>query len=83
VCALPRGHLGDGGKVYRVTSHWEVRSKPFTQEFEAFAVTMTPEMRFNRSGLTLGLNDLGMYIMRFDYLKAGDVRLSFDSLVWV
>ncbi len=40
VCALPRGRRSNDGKVYRVTPPWEGRSKHFTQEFEAFAVTL-------------------------------------------
>ena len=48
VCALPRGRRGDNNKVYRVTPPWEGRSKHFTQEFEAFALTLMREMPVKR-----------------------------------
>ncbi len=50
VCALPQGRRGDDGKVYRVIPPWEWRSKHFTQEFEAFAVTLMCEMPVKRAG---------------------------------
>jgi transposase len=50
VCALPRGHRSNDGKVYRVASPWEGRCKHFTQEFEAFAVTLMREMPVKRAG---------------------------------
>jgi hypothetical protein len=37
-------------KVYRLTPPWEGRSKHFTQEFEAFAVTLMREMPLRRAG---------------------------------
>jgi hypothetical protein len=52
VCALPRGRRGDDSKVYRVTPPWEGRSKHFTQEFEAFALTLMREMPVKRAGDT-------------------------------
>ncbi len=50
VCALPRGRRAHDGKMYRVTPHWEVRSEHFTQEFEAFALTLMREMPVKRAG---------------------------------
>ena len=55
VCALPRGRRGDDSKVYRVTPPWEGRSKHFTQEFEAFAMTLMREMPVKRAGQILGV----------------------------
>ena len=54
VCALLRGRRGDDGKVYRVTPLWEGRSKHFTQEFEAFAVTLMREMPVKPASQILG-----------------------------
>jgi transposase len=79
VCALPRGRRGDAGKVYRVTPPWEGRSKHFTQEFEAFAVTLMREMRVKRAGQILGESDTRMWRMLFAHVKAAHARLSFAS----
>ena len=81
VCALPRGRRGDDGKVYRVTPPWEGRSKHFTQEFEAFAVTLMREMPVKRAGQILGESDTRMWRMLFAHVKAAYERLSFDNVV--
>jgi len=83
VCALPRGRRGDDGKVYRVTPPWEGRSKHFTQEFEAFAVTLMREMPVKRAAQILGESDTRMWRMLFAHVKAAHARLSFDTVVWV
>jgi transposase len=83
VCALPRGRRGDDGKVYRVTPPWEGRSKHFTQEFEAFAVTLMREMPVKRAGEILGESDSRMWRMLFAHVKAAYARLSFENVVWV
>mgnify|MGYP003346148303 CR=1 FL=1 len=54
VCALPRGRRANDGTVYRMTPPWEGRSKHFTQEFEAFALTLMREMPVKRAGEILG-----------------------------
>jgi len=83
VCALPRGRRGDDGKVFRVTPPWEGRSKHFTQEFEAFALTLMREMPVKRAGQILGESDSRMWRMLFAHVKAAHDRLSFDNVVWV
>ena len=83
VCALPRGRRGDDSKVYRVTPPWEGRSKHFTQEFEAFALTLLREMPVKRAGQILGESDTRMWRMLFAHVKAAHARLSFDNVVWV
>ena len=83
VCALPRGRRSNDGKVYRVTPPWEGRSKHFTQEFEAFAVTLMREMPVKRAGQILGESDTRMWRMLFAHVKAAHARLSFDTVVWV
>jgi len=83
VCALPRGSRGDDSKVYRVTPPWEGRSKHFTQEFEAFALTLMREMPVKRAGQILGESDTRMWRMLFAHVKAAHARLSFDNVVWV
>ena len=44
VSALPRGRRSPDGKIYRVTPPWEGRSKHFSQEFAAFALTLRREL---------------------------------------
>ena len=83
VCALPRGRRGDDSKVYRVTPPWEGRSKHFTQEFEAFALTLMREMPVKRAGQILGESDTRMWRMLFAHVKAAHARLSFENVVWV
>jgi len=83
VCSLPRGRRGDDGKVFRVTPPWEGRSKHFTQEFEAFALTLMREMPVKRAGQILGESDSRMWRMLFAHVKAAHDRLSFDNVVWV
>ncbi len=57
VSALPRGRRCDDGKVYRVTPPWEERSKHFTLEFEASAVTLMREMPVKCAGQIFGKSD--------------------------
>ena len=83
VCALPRGRRSNDGKVYRVTPPWEGRSKHFTQDFEAFAVTLMREMPVKRAGQILGESDTRMWRMLFAHVKAAYERSSFDNVVWV
>ena len=83
VCALPRGRRGDDSKVYRVTPPWEGRSKHFTQEFEAFALTLMREMPVKRAGQILGESDTRMWRMLFAHVKAAYERLNFENVVWV
>ena len=80
VCALPRGRRSNDGKVYRVTPPWEGRSKLFTQEFEAFAVTLMREMPVERAGQILGESDTRMWRMLFAHVKAAYKRYRFDDV---
>ncbi len=66
-----------------MTSPWEGRSKHFTQEFEAFAVTLMREMPVKRTGQILGESDSRMWRMLFAHVKAAHARLSFEDVVWV
>ena len=83
VCALPRGRRANDGTVYRMTPPWEGRSKHFTQEFEAFALTLMREMPVKRAGEILGESDSRMWRMLFAHVKAAYERLSFENVVWV
>jgi transposase len=81
VCALPRRRRSNEGKVYRVTQPWEGRSKQFTQEVEAFAVTLMREMPVKRTGQILGGSDTLMWRMLLTEVEAAHARLSFDNVV--
>ena len=83
VCALPGGRSGDDGKVYHVTPPWEGRSKHFTQEFEALALTLMREMPIKRVGHILSESNSRMWRMLFAHVKAAHERLSFANVVWV
>ncbi len=83
VCALPRGLRSNDEKIYRVTPPWEGRSKHFTQEFEAFALTLMREMPVKRAGEILGESDQRMWRMLFAHVDAAYARLSLEEVVWV
>ena len=80
---MPRGRRGDDGKVNCVILPWERRSKHFTQEFEALAVTLMREMAVKRAGQILCESDSRMCRMLFAHVKAAHARLSSANVVWV
>ncbi len=61
----------------------EGRSKHFTQEFEAFALTFMRKMPVKRAGQILGESDTQMWRMLFAHVKAAYERLSFENVIWV
>ena len=83
VCALPRGRCALDGKVYRVTPPWEGRSKHFTQEFEAFALTLMKEMPVKKAGEILGETDQRLWRMLFAHVEPAHQKMSLADLVWV
>jgi transposase len=83
VCALPRGRRADDGRVYRVTPPWEGRSKHFTQEFEAFALTLMKEMPVKKAGEILGETDQRLWRMLFAHVEEAYRKMSLEDLVWV
>ena len=50
LCELPRGRCVSCGHTYRVKPPWEGKSKHFTEEFEAFALTLMREMPMKKVG---------------------------------
>jgi transposase len=90
ICELPRGQYRDYGdslngtlKVYRVTPPWEGRSKHFTQDFEAFALTLMREMPVKRAGEILGETDQRLWRMLQAHVEAAYGKLEMDDVVWV
>ncbi len=83
VCALPRGHRGEDGKVNRLTQPWEGWSKHTTQEFKTFALMLMRRMPVKRAGQILGERASWVSRILFAHVKAAHARLSFDNVVWV
>lgn len=83
VCALPRGQCSDCQKVFTVRAPWEGRSRGFTQEFEAFALTLMREMPVAKAGEILGADDQRLWRMLFAHVGAAWAALSWEQVVWV
>lgn len=90
ICALPRGRYLDRNaslhgteKVYRVTPPWEGKSKHFTRDFEAFALTLMREMPVKKAGEILGETDKRLWRMLFLHVEAAHRKLEWDGVVWV
>jgi transposase len=83
VCGLPRGQCQDCRKVFTVRAPWEGRSRGFTQEFEAFALTLMREMPVAKVGEILGADDHRLWRMLFAHVSAAWAALSWGHVVWV
>jgi transposase len=83
VSALPRGRRSQDGKIYRVTPPWEGRSKHFSKEFEAFALTLMREMPVKKAGEILGENDQRLWRMLHAHVEAARARADWSEVVWV
>ena len=83
VSALPRGKRAVDGGVYRVTPPWEGRSKHFTKEFEAFALTLMREMPVKKAGEILGETDQRLWRMLHAHVDAARARDDWSGVVWV
>lgn len=89
ICALPRGRYLEASsnegvdKVYRVTPPWEGKSKHFTRDFEAFALTLMREMPVKKAGEILGTTDQRLWRMLFLHVEAAYGALSMEDVTWV
>lgn len=83
ICALPRGKRSQDGQVYRVPPPWEGRSKHFTQEFEAFALTLMREMPVKKVGEIMGETDQRLWRMLFAHVDGAYKQLSMEEVVWI
>jgi len=83
VTALPRGKRETDGGIYRVTPPWEGRSKHFTKEFEAFAVTLMREMPAKNAGEILGETDQRLWRMLYAHVDAARAQADWSEVVWV
>jgi len=83
VSALPRGRRSKDGAIYRVTPPWEGRSKHFTKEFEAFALTLMREMPVKKAGEIMGETDQRLWRMLHAHVEAAHARTDWSEVVWV
>jgi transposase len=83
VSALPRGRRQKDGKVYRVTPPWEGRSKHFSKEFEAFALTLMREMPVKKAGEILGETDQRLWRMLHAHVEAARAQADWSEVTWV
>lgn len=83
VSALPRGRRSQDGAIYRVSPPWEGRSKHFSKEFEAFALTLMREMPIKKAGEILGENDQRMWRMLHAHVEAARAAADWSEVVWV
>ena len=74
VSALPRGQRSQDGAIYRVTPPWEGRSKHFSKEFEAFALTLMREMPVKKAGEIIGETDQRLWRMLHAHVEAARAR---------
>jgi hypothetical protein len=63
------------------TPPWEGRSKHFTKEFEAFALTLTREMPVKKAGEILGETDKRMWRMLHAHVAAARARADWSEVV--
>src|SRR5208283_5240194 len=83
VSALPRGRRKDDGVIYRVTPPWEGRSKHFSKEFEASALTLMREMPVKKAGEILGETDQRLWRMLHAHVEAARARADWSEVAWV
>ena len=83
VSALPRGRRSQDAAVYRVTPPWEGRSKHFSKEFEAFALTLIREMPVKKAGEILGETDQRLWRMLHAHVEAARAQADWAEVVWV
>lgn len=75
LCELPRGRCGECRHTYRVKPPWEGKSKHFTQEFEAFALTLMREMPMKKVGEIVGVDDMRLGRMLLAYVDEAYAKL--------
>jgi len=83
VSALPRGQRQEDKGIYRVMPPWEGRSKHFTKEFEAFALTLVREMPVKKAGEILGETDQRLWRMLHAHVEAARGKEDWSEVVWV
>jgi len=83
VSAWPRGRRSQDGTIYRVTPPWEGRSKHFSKELEAFALTRMREMPVKKAGEILGTTDQRLWRMLHAHVEAARAQADWSEVVGV
>jgi transposase len=83
VCELPRGRCKRCGAIWRVQPPWEGKSKHFTKEFEAFALTLIREMPMKKAGEITGVDDMRLWRMLFAHVDAAYAELDMSEVAFV
>jgi transposase len=83
LCELPRGRCRQCGHTYRVKPPWEGRSKHFTEEFEAFALTLMREMPMKKVGEIVGVDDMRLWRMLLAYVEEAYAKLEMSEVTCV
>jgi transposase len=83
LCELPRGRCVQCGHTYRVKPPWEGRSKHFTQEFEAFALTLMREMPMKKVGEIVEVDDMRLWRMLLAHVDEAHAKLEMDDVTCV
>lgn len=83
VCELPRGRCRQCGAIWRVPPPWEGKSKHFTKEFEAFALTLMREMPMKKAGEIVGVDDQRLWRMLFAHVDAAYAALDMSEVAFV
>ena len=83
LCELPRGRCRECRHTYRVKPPWEGKSKHFTQEFEAFALTLMREMPMKKVGEIVGVDDMRLWRMLLAYVDEAYAKLEMREVTCV
>ena len=83
VCELPRGRGRECGHTYRVQPPWEGKSKHFTQEFEAFALTLMREMPMKKVGEIVEVDDMRLWRMLLTDVDEAYAKLEMSEVTCV
>jgi transposase len=83
LCAVPRGRCARCAHVSRVPVPWEGEGKHFTQEFEAFALTLMREMPVSKAGEIVGETDPRLWRMLFAHVDKAYAALDMSEVCWI
>jgi transposase len=83
LCELPRGRCVSCGHTYRVKPPWEGKSKHFTEEFEAFALTLMREMPMKKVGEIVDVEGMRLWRMLLAYVDEAYAKLEMEEVICV
>ena len=80
LCELPRGRCRECRHTYRVRPPWEGKSKHFSEEFEAFALTLMREMPMKKVSEITRVDDMRLWRMLLAHVDEAYARLEMDEV---